>query len=281
MRVFPLVALWVALTATGFSQARTTLAVDTSNMRVTVSLDRQTYLPGEVAEVTLEVTNPASVPVTTLLPFISDTGCLTFRWVLNGRMGGKMSVNCVYATVTPSNTTRFAPGETKKLVLKSYDSIFDVGERVMEGGAVPEKSGDYGITYWYGTTMATALDTVAATQLEAEAIVALPPSTPYVHVVALRSGGVSYICVPQAKVGQSHAIASKEVMATKPSFEHMYVMTILATPLKRVATVNNPVVGLSATGDAGGNLSIKWTDSTCNEGQFYCPASYPVSDHKK
>lgn len=288
---FLFLALWVGSAAKGFSQPPdTTLGFDTSNMKVKVTLDRQTYLPGEVAVVTLEVSNPASVPVTSLTPFISDTGCINFRWNQNGRWGGSRSKDCVSPPVTASNTTTFTPGETKKLVLNSYDTVFEIHQIVMEGGGVPTLPGEFGIAYWYGTTRASAPYTVAAAQLEAEAVATMRgapisddptspipySSTPQFHVLALRSESTSYICVPQKPVGSSDPVATKKIMAGKPSFDHPHVMTALATPLKRVGTSSNPVVSLSATADADGNLTIEWTDSTGTQGQIYYPASYPA-----
>jgi hypothetical protein len=35
-------------------------------------------------------------------------------------------------------------GETNKIVLNSYDTVFDVGQLVMEAGGVPTKPGEYG-----------------------------------------------------------------------------------------------------------------------------------------
>jgi hypothetical protein len=276
--------LWVALTAclrVAFGQpTRTTYEFDTSNMKVTVSLDRQTYLPGEVAQVTLEVSNPAGVSVTTLKPFDPDTGCI--NWY----------PYCGSAWIVPANTTTFSPGETRKVVLNSFDETFDSSRPVMEGGGVPTKPGEYPMTYRYGTTRAQAKYIVASAQLEAEAIVRLPdvtishdaPSPPYtvpstVHVVALRSEGISYICVPQAQNTQTTPVATKEVMATKPSFDHQRVNTGEATPFRRVATSRNSIVSLSATGDLDGNLTIQWTDSTGVQGHYYYPASYPAFKH--
>jgi hypothetical protein len=75
-RTFLFLACWVGSVGSGLPQEPVnTLSVDTSNMKVTISLDREIYLPGEEATVTLEVSNPARVPVTTLAPFLSATGC--------------------------------------------------------------------------------------------------------------------------------------------------------------------------------------------------------------
>jgi len=46
-----LMILGISLAGPAICQDEESLDIDTSNMRVTISLDRQTYLPGEVAQV--------------------------------------------------------------------------------------------------------------------------------------------------------------------------------------------------------------------------------------
>jgi len=203
--------LSAAMAALGYGQEPVgSFSFDTSNMKVTVTMDRTVYLPGEVAQVTIEVSNPGSSPVVSLTPFLAATGCLYLR----GRVGNELvgRVPWEKTPVDASILTKFAPGESKRVVLNSYDSLFDLEKTAMQGAGVPKLPGIYGFTYRYGSSTATAEFAVAAAKLEADTtarvrdlmftdhpdLVPPAPLRQYVHVLSLRSEGTSYICVQQS-----------------------------------------------------------------------------------
>jgi hypothetical protein len=285
-----LLAICGASATAGYSQAPLSGTVDASHVKVTISVDRQTYLPGEVAQVTLEVSNPGAAAVLALKPFISNTGCLYLRRRVKDQLRGAPSDECASQALESTDTVKFGPGESQRMVLNSYDRIFDLGADVMEGGAVPELAGDFGISYRYGSSTATAEYKVAPARLEADVTVRVhnlmftenaelvppQPHPQYVHVLALRSDGLTHICVQQDSTFRSRLVAREEDVARGPEFDLHHVDTLLATPFKRVATSTNPVVRLSATADKDENLTITWIDSAGREDHLYYPASYPA-----
>jgi hypothetical protein len=257
-------------------------------MKVTVAMDRETYLPGEVAQVTLEVSNPGGRPVVSLTPFLSATGCLCHRERIGNNLLGK--VDCGISPVDASNMTTFGPGESKRMVLNSYDPMFDIERGIMQGDGAPRRPGSFGISYRYGSSSATAEYTVAAAKLEADATArihdtmfsdnpALQPPQPfasYVHVLSLRSEGVSYVCVQQTAVNHASPIAKKADFGSDLDFSYPRVDVAMATPLKRVAMSIVPIVSLSATADDRENLTIEWTDANGRRETLRYEASYPA-----
>jgi hypothetical protein len=258
-------------------------------MKVTVTMDRQTYLPGEIAQMTLEVSNPGSTRVMSLTPFISTTGCLGFQQKVGKRPFGLVS--CGTSDLDASMMTAFAPGESKKMVLNSYDPMFDIDTSAMQGDGVPSRPGTFGLIYRYGHSAAAAEYTVAAAKLEADATARVrdliftshpnlePPRVypMYVHVLALRTDGASYICVQQDAVAQADPIANKaDLVGGNLDFSFPRVHVGSATPLKRIATSIAPVVSLAATADDQENLTIVWTDANGRQETLRYEASYPA-----
>jgi hypothetical protein len=277
--------LFVTMKASGQDSPRDTLSFDTSSMKIMVRMDRETYLPGEMAQITLEVTNPGSNPVETLKPFVWATGCLS-----------SLRLFCVSNPVDASNTATFAPGETKRIVLNSYDKAFDHGERVFpEHGTVGAKAGTYQFSYQYGNSTSTVGYTVAPTKLEADAVVRVhdlvhrrrgkEPADPigmYAHVLALRSEGVSYICVSLDPVAQNQRVVLDEYLRSDVDWDYLHAGVSLASPLKRLATSAAPVVSLSASADHEENLAIQWTAADGKQGEILYTEKFPArpSDHR-
>ena len=287
--------LWVVAGAPGYGQEPpSAFDFDTSNMKVTVTMDRETYLPGEIARVTLEVSNPGSTRVVSLTPFLSATGCLGFQQKVGKRPFGL--VNCGTSDLDASNVTAFGPGESKKMVLNSYDSMFDIDTSAMQGDGVPSRTGTFGLIYRYGRSAAAAEYTVAAAKLQADAtvrvhdvmysdnpdLVSPKPLAQYVHVLALRSEGASYICVQQQAGDHADLIANQsDLSGGDLDFSFPRVRVGSATPLKRVATSITPVVSLAATADDQENLTIVWTDASGRQETLRYEASYPARKQKQ
>jgi hypothetical protein len=185
-----------------------TLDFDTSRLTVTLGLDRKTYFTGEVAEVTLEISNPSSRPVKVPLPFAGVADCLYLSWKVGDEFKIPRETLCP-SEPDRSNTATFAAGEHKKLVLQSHDKAnLSWGPVLSEA---PSRAGTYRLIYSYGSSEAVAEFEVVSPELEAFAVArvrdVLFNSDParakprllkrYVYVVALRADDQSYICVSQ------------------------------------------------------------------------------------
>jgi hypothetical protein len=263
-----------------------TLSFDASHLKLAVALDRKVYLPGEAAEITFEISNLATTPVLALLPFSTATGCVYLSWRGSGGFdpgdGWKvpMETLCQDAPVDKSMLTTFAPGETMRQVLNSYDFLFGTGQRLGLGGGMPG-TGKFRLVYHYASIEATAEFEVVTPSLEASAVarikdvpfrenpnaeqtVLLPE---YVYVVALREGNTSFICVSQAEV----ALSDVRLRNADGSFDLSAV-----TPFKRIATSAASVTSLSAVADDQENLRIEWKDAEGGRQSVYYEHSYPM-----
>jgi hypothetical protein len=130
-------------------QQPSTLAFDTSNMKVSVAPDRQAYLPGENAKITLTVSNLANRRVVSLTQFLSSTSCL-----LVGLKGGPRRL--LKGPVLPmrlnsTNATSFEPGESKLV----------------------KRPGTYVLLFRYGASTSEVEYSIATTILEADEVVRL------------------------------------------------------------------------------------------------------------
>jgi hypothetical protein len=258
------------------------IAENTLQLKVSMRMDRSTYFPGEVCDVTIEVLNPTKKRLLVLEPFRVSTGRLDYL----RKVGDKFKSSLVDPPFpNPLDASppvvEFGPGEHRQLTMKSYDKELDFDSiRFLEGGALPEP-GTYAVSYSYAAG-AQAEFTVVAPKLEADVRVRLadmmysdrpgaeePHRIPtYVHVVALRYEERSYICVSQAIVALSNNI----VPNGNGEFAGMYVG--LAQLHNRVITSEASIVSLSATADPQENLNIAWTDATGAKHAFYHAASY-------
>ncbi len=280
--------LCAALAGCCFGQRPSTLAFDTSNMKVTIAMDREVYFPGEVAQITLTVTNPTKKRVRSLRPFLSSTTCL-----VQGLKGGpppRLEGECASVPLDRSNTTAFGPGESKQIVLKSYDQFTEIRSSAMLGSSVVTHPGSYVLVFRYGASTSEVEYSIAPTILDADEVVrlrdglqhfgALPPRPfpDYAHVLALRSDGVTYICVQQQTVSNSKRVVSVATIPENLDFDDSHVNIRSATPFKRIATSDAAIVKLSATAEAQENLTIEWTDANGELGHVFYPASYPARD---
>jgi hypothetical protein len=270
------------------------LVINTSNMKVSVTMDREAYLPGEVAQITLTVTNPTSTAVVSLTPFLDSNSCFgSFR---KDQPEQEKDLLCSSREETDRPiTTTFAPGESRQMTLNSYDRQFGIGPSVLVSRSVPTHPGLYTFVFQYAFAVrAQAEYTVEAAKLEADSVARvhdlmfsdqpkLVPPRPYptyVHVLALRSNGQTYICVSQGAVNRRGFVVGKVDVRDNLDFDDSHVDTLLVSPFKRVATSPSSVVSLSATADADENLTIEWADADGGKGHLNHPASYPALPRK-
>ncbi len=102
------------------------------------------------------------------------------------------------------------------------------------------------------------------------------PSPTYVHVLALRSDGVSYICVSLRPTTIISPVALPAKAGDTVDFDDSHASIALAAPIRRVATSAAPIAKLSAAADTQENLTIDWTDANGGQGHLFYPASYPA-----
>ncbi len=162
---------------------------------------------------------------------------------------------------------------------------------------MPLSPGTYVIAFQYGGSppWAEAEYRVADAKLEADSMASVhdlmfsdhpaevpPHAVPmYVHVLALRSEGLSYICVQQTAVSRVGTVALKEFIGIGLDVDDPRVHIFAAAPFRRVATNSASVVSLSARADADENLTIDWTDADGKKGHLNYPASYPALARKQ
>jgi hypothetical protein len=257
----------LAATALGLqAQDSETLVDNTLQLRVTLSLDRTTYFPGEAAVLTLTVINPTAATLPVLAPFNSDTGCLNIFNIVGNQspalMGSEIHCFLVDAN-TP--TALLASSEQRQATLNSYDPFFDIGLPAMPAGmAVPTDAGYYMMRYSYGA-QASAAWTVVSPHVEAVSVAQVQDGSyvdaasgdtlqyaQYMHAFALRWAGQSYICVTQSPTALNdppRMNSNGDLVGDSPG------------PYIRVASSQNSIVSLTLTADPSGNLTLLWQDS--------------------
>jgi hypothetical protein len=276
-------ACWLLIAPVAYSQGpQDAVRQNTEKLKVTIAMDRTTYFSGEVAHATIEVTNPTGSAMVVLEPFRDDTGCVDLDAKVKDKYipldGADHCPPPIEEGLLP--TTTFGPGERRQIVLKSYGGAF-AGE-FMLGGGVPDAPGTYQVTYGYGPAASVEF-TVVLPRAEADVVARLQdimlsersdgkdphPIPTYVHVLALRSGDETQICVAQK------AVTNLERDPTKKTGEFDIIP---ASPFKRVASSFAPVARLAVTADAQENLTIEWTDSTGRTDRAFYQASYVLRE---
>src|SRR5258707_3684629 len=134
-----------------YHQDRTTLLIrNTHKLAVSVTMDRQEYLPGEAAQIRITITNPTFEPLEVFDPFLAQTGKMEMlEKKIVGQTASWNNVNpdAYGAPRSDQLPTRFmAASETLERKLFSYDDRFDKKERLIR---MPEEPGEYRLVYTY------------------------------------------------------------------------------------------------------------------------------------
>lgn len=238
------------------------LASNTAHLASTVQFDKSVYLAGEVATVTLTLTNSTSGALQVLKPFTLDTGCIQQGRILSGGALENRTVEphlCMQVD-NGAPSVWFAAGEQRQLVLKSSDPTFDSSVPLMLENAVGLEAGTYTFRYAYHTDAAATYEVVVPT-IEASASIRFADiedegtgeqQQAFRQAFALRWNGQSFICITQ---GQNTLVTPMPPSQglTYSNWPGAYV---------RVETSNNPVVSMTLERDAQGDFVIGWTDST-------------------
>ena len=280
----PIVAgcLFLTTSAQGQPDGSDVLAENTAKMKVTITMDRDVYLQGELYTADIEVMNPTNQSLLVEEPFGGQ--CVS--------MAKKEGDKTVSVTSRPGyepfcNSTRelaitLGPGERRSSVLGPFGFNDSGGwPQLMGGHGMWLEPGEYILTYAYGAG-AQAEFRIVHPKLEASTVARVKdemysdrpdqqdphPIPAFIQVMAFRWKDQSYICVDQSPITNL-----ERPPGLKPGEPYAD-----AFDFKRVATSQEPIVELSAAADPEENLRIEWKTASGRRDSFYYAASYVVRD---
>jgi hypothetical protein len=126
---------------------------NTTLLTVALTLDRREYLPGEVGELTITVTNPTQGPLRVWEPFSffsgqvdlqmqSPEGMQTVEHILRDEIRGQLSVK---------QAVLLQPGECRERKVRTYDAqTRELPAQLLDRGSMPLKPGSYRFHYTFG-----------------------------------------------------------------------------------------------------------------------------------
>lgn len=130
------------------------LGQNTRKLSVTLKLDRDEYLPGEVAQLTITIRNPTAENLEVFEPFIPGTGSIWLEQKTSDDPGKKpmpyMGPMCCYIQGRSENlpTRRISSGASIVRTFQSYDSQFGLSGELF---SIPtHASGEFQLEYAYG-----------------------------------------------------------------------------------------------------------------------------------
>jgi hypothetical protein len=122
------------------------LVENTRKLKVTMTLDRETYLPGEAAELRVTIANQTLGAIEAYEPLKNGPDEFLIARVVSGKFGFVTQQECCPSW--PATSTRwFAPGES---VLRILLPSADESEKRSPRFLVPTDPGDYKLFYLYG-----------------------------------------------------------------------------------------------------------------------------------
>jgi hypothetical protein len=262
----PTFILTVTITAIASSPPAPRQSVEnTKQLQGTLSLDRDTYFPGEVALFTVTVRNPESGLLEIPEPFSSVNGCFALRKLLEGGVALPLSAQPIcpsrVAETSTQATAILGPSEQRQAILSSETLM-----SAMDAPAPPvlNRPGYYQLEYLYYYLHPSAVFRVVTPHLDASTVVQLQdvtytdPNTgrnvrlpAYLHVLALRWNNQSYICVSQFPGSTAQAV-SADAHGDFSGSDFPYV---------RIATSPEAVKSMNATVDAHDRLTVLWLDA--------------------
>jgi len=128
------------------------LGENTAKLSVSIQLDRNVYLPGERAEITISAINNTGAPREAFAPFTTSTGVIELyrHKVVDGKTTWEADdediLCCLHGRSDDRPTYTFAAGESIQKRLGSDDKNFDQEGPLFR---VPRQPGKYMITYNY------------------------------------------------------------------------------------------------------------------------------------
>ena len=138
-------------------------------LRVELKLDREVYFTGEMAELTLTVTNPTSSPLEVEEPFSAESGDIWLRLqksdhfeAVPQRTRESFSIGGAGVPEPVVHTVLMQPGERRQRTIRTDDAMFDDDE-IMDltiDGFLPITAGHYRFSYGYGSGGSIEFDIV-------------------------------------------------------------------------------------------------------------------------
>jgi len=260
----------------GLPVPRERLLENASRLDVTMSLDRQEYLPGEMAELTIAIANPTSQALDIPQPFSLETGGLRLL-ENNPRSPVAPGTGWVPAVLGPDDapqrlgrerplpSIRIGPGETITRKFRSFDpSAGPAGwDRLIYSGSVPTWAGDFRLEYWGGhvdfRVMWPSFESMTTVYLpEWENSVVGPRGETQkrqrrTFVFVLEAEGRHYICL----LTRGLAFSPDPVRRFQPGrvpdrgMEQLIIYT-------RIGESDSPVRSLHAESDPNGTIIVTW-----------------------
>jgi hypothetical protein len=247
-------------------------------VNVTMTLDRQDYLPGELAELTITITNSTPQVLDIPRPFSVGTGALLLLERRRARPGehpyrepGWLPAE-VWPDVAPRRgpevplpSIRIGPGETISRKFLSWDQSAEPPGwgRLIYGGSTPTWAGDFRLEYWGGHVEFR----VMRPALVALSKIYLPEWEDFVvdsqgrtekrqrrtFAFVLEAEGRHYVCLFKRTLP-----FELDPMQTDSAGRLRDKALRMLCPYTRLAESDSAVSPLRAESDANGTITIQW-----------------------
>jgi hypothetical protein len=230
-------------------------------LKVTVTLDRQAYLPGEAAQVKISVVNPTASSIEVRAPFEMNTASL---WVLRKKMvdqeeiweGLSAEPPCCANGVSDSAPTKwFAPGET---VEQTFNSDDNDPQRHTVTFRIPITPGDYKLEYFGFGTEPAYFQVIAAT-VGLDAYVSLQRPGQYTEGRQVFQAQRRVPVVVLDADGKHYVVASRNTSGSPVVRDNLgnAIPGRGLSPYVRIATSDQPITSLDGVElvQSGGNAS--------------------------
>jgi hypothetical protein len=158
------------------------------------------YFAGEMAELTMTVTNPTSSPLQVEAPFSAESGDVVlflqkgdrFEAVPQGTREG-FFIQVPNSPEPIAHTLLMQPGEQRQRTIRTDDAMFDDDDEILHltiDGFLPRKAGHYSFAYGYGSGATVGFDIVEpVVRRVIQPVVAWPANVGATESVAKPWGG--------------------------------------------------------------------------------------------
>jgi hypothetical protein len=277
--VSSVVLLWIGMAVTTRGQRQinippnvVTAIADTRRLSVTISTDRDIYVGGEDAVITVTVLNPTSGRLKVLQPFNLDTGGID---LLKRNLVDPQHRPWLYLVDHPFSEVGFGPstplaniepGEKIEKRFHSYDAHFDGDSAIMRSRAVPVKEGEYQLQYAFGRGARTTF-TVVIPKLDK--LVTVPLSNTQdvklyngKHVALKRHVWVFELSTGREYIVGAALSASTDHIPLNARADGLISESDLQrlSPYIRIATLPAAIQSLEATAAPNEDITVKWVD---------------------
>ena len=233
------------------------LTRNVQRLRITLVLERETYLPFEIPTATITLVNPTNVPLVVPRPFLTSTGTLVRAQRMETNQGVKWTtsehwVSPTYDANTPTIT--MAPAETRQITFRADKDSFE--GKYAEFDQPPGEPGRYRLNYMYTSSAEAAFffRVENGDSIDHLVDVAVPgPRVPwYRSVLVIRQGAEYAVCVTRDGIDRPHVGADW--------VGNRYTSLGDFRQIRRVSIA--PIVTFQALLDPQQRIVIRWTDNT-------------------